>query len=317
MDSNAAHDSNFEDARDAELNDTETNYSESNHLEAEPQLGQEPTAASQLMLDASEPFVGRWTQLISRTNWEKGRIIAEWREGLIAAGAGPSDYADEAWSRLVGQVTAQHVGRLRRTYTRFGAVYETYSGLYWTHFLAALEWNDAETWLEGAVQSDWSVNDMRAQRWEALGGPDKMKPAAGEITATEVDEDAPAIPTYREASGQSAEVRDPSHFDADAQSSPRHEGPDFGDEPAASRVGDVDDSHHDDASDEEYAAAAEAPSLERPFEKLPDLPGDFREAFEAYKLAILHHKMKEWSEVSPEDVVGSLRALERLAMAPS
>jgi len=276
-----------------------------------------PAPASQLALDASEPFVGRWSLLISRTNWEKGKIIAEWREGLIEAGAGPSDYADETWSRLVGQVTAQHVGRLRRTYTRFGTVYETYAGLYWTHFLAALEWNDAETWLEGAVQSDWSVNDMRAQRWEALGGPDKLKPVADEITATEVDEDAPAAPIYGEASAQAAEIRDPSHFDADAPSGPAHEGPDFGDGPSAVHDGDDADASHAGASDEEYAAAADATSLERPFEKLPELPGDFREAFEAYKLAILHHKMKEWSEVSPDDVVASLRALERLAMAPS
>lgn len=295
MDSNAAH--------DAEL------------PTSNPAATESSPAASQLALDASEPFVGRWSLLISRTNWEKGKIIAEWREGLIAAGAGPSDYADETWSRLVGQVTAQHVGRLRRTYTRFGAVHETYAGLYWTHFLAALEWNDAETWLEGAVQSDWSVNDMRAQRWEALGGPDKMKPQAEEIAATEVDEDAPAAPTYGEAAGQAAEIRDPSHFDADAHGGPTHEGPDFGDEPSA--VADGDDASHEGASDEEYAAAADATALERPFEQLPELPGDFREAFEAYKLAILHHKMKEWSEVSPDDVVASLRALERLAMAPS
>lgn len=303
MDSNAAPDSNFEDAPLPETNSAEIESSQA--------------AASQLALDASVPFVGRWSRLISRTNWEKGRIIAEWREGLIEAGAGPSDYADEAWSRLVGQVTAQHVGRLRRTYTRFGAVYETYAGLYWTHFLAALEWNDAETWLEGAVQSDWSVNDMRAQRWEALGGPDKLKPEAGEIAATEVDEDAPSSPNFGEASGQAAEIRDPSHFDADAHGGPSHEGPDFGDEPSAARDGEDADAMHDGASDEEYAAAADATSLERPFEKLPPLPDDFREAFEAYKLAILHHKMKEWSEVSPDDVVASLRALERLAMAPS
>ena len=64
---------------------------------------------------ASEPFLGRWGLLVSQTNWEKGKIIAEWREALIAAGAAPHEYADEAWSRLVGQVTPQHVGRLRRT----------------------------------------------------------------------------------------------------------------------------------------------------------------------------------------------------------
>jgi hypothetical protein len=269
-------------------------------------------ASSQLVLEASEPFVGQWSRLISRTNWEKGKIIAEWRERLIAAEAAPSDYADEAWSRLVGQVTAQHVGRLRRTYVRFGGVYESYAGLYWTHFLAALEWNDAETWLEGASLNHWSVNAMRVQRWEALGGPQEAKPVAGEIVASEPDEDVPTAASLHDAQGTATEIRDPAEFDADAHAGPTHEGPDFGDEPSGADYGDA-----SEPSDEEIAAAADSPAAQRPFEKLPPLPDDLREAFESYKLAILHHKLKEWSEVSPDDVVASLRALEQLAMAPS
>lgn len=273
-------------------------------------------ATSQLVLEASEPFVGQWSRLISRTNWEKGKIIAEWRERLIAAEAAPSDYADEAWSRLVGQVTAQHVGRLRRTYVRFGSVNESYAGLYWTHFLAALEWNDAETWLEGASLNHWSVNAMRVQRWEALGGPQEAKPVAGEVVASEPDEDVPTAASLNDAQGIATEIRDPAEFDADAGSGPTHEGPDFGDEPNA-HYGDADESHDSEPTDEEIAAAADSPAAQRPFEKLPPLPDDLREAFESYKLAILHHKLKEWSEVSPDDVVASLRALEQLAMAPS
>ncbi|MCE9607369.1 MAG: hypothetical protein K8U03_20990 [Planctomycetia bacterium] len=267
------------------------------------------SAESNFVLETSEPFVGLWSRLISRTNWEKGKIVAQWRERLIAASAAPHDYADETWSRLVGQVTAQHVGRLRRTFTRFGDVYETYAGLYWTHFLAALEWNDAETWLEGASQSGWSVNAMRTQRWEALGGPSETQPQAGEVVAAELDEDAPPAASANEAGRTATEIRDPSEFDADAHSGPSHEGPDFGDE--------------EGADDAEYAetgsgdAPFDLPSPQRPFEKLPSLPDDLREAFEAYKLAILHHKLKEWSDVSPDDVVASLRALEQLAVAPS
>ena len=74
--------------------------------------------------------------------------------------------SDEAWSREVGGVSPQHVGRLRRTYERFGAVHKQYPGLYWSHFQAALDWPDAEMYLEGAVQNDWSVSQMRNQRWE-------------------------------------------------------------------------------------------------------------------------------------------------------
>ena len=64
-------------------------------------------------------YVGRWNRLISTTNWEKGRIIAQWREALVASGCSPSDYADDVWSRHVGGVTPQHVGRLRRVLPAF------------------------------------------------------------------------------------------------------------------------------------------------------------------------------------------------------
>lgn len=256
--------------------------------------------------EASQPFLGRWGRLVSQTNWEKGRIIAEWREALLAAGAAPHEYADETWARLVGQVTPQHVGRLRRTYVRFHAQNASFEGLYWSHFLAALEWNDAELWLEGAVQNGWSISEMRAKRWETLGSPAGEEPKASDIVSADLDEDAG--PTT-EASGM-AEVRDPRSFDADGEhAGPSHEGPDFGEEGSAAT--------DEIAAGVDVEAPFDFPSPQRPFEGLPQLPSDFREAFESFKLAILHHKMKEWSEVAVDDVVAALRALEQLAVAPS
>ncbi len=123
-----------------------------------------------LLADASTEYVGRWNRLISTTNWEKGRIICQWRETLQQAGAPAESFTDDAWSRQVGGVTPQHVGRLRRVCKRFGDVFEQYAGLYWSHFQAACDWPDAEMYLEGAMQSGWSVSQMREQRWEATGG---------------------------------------------------------------------------------------------------------------------------------------------------
>src|SRR5271167_2615244 len=88
---------------------------------------------------ASNEYLGRWNRLVSTTNWEKGRIVAEWREALIEAGAAAVVYSDEAWSRRVGSVTPQHTGRLRRVFQRFAAKRETYRGLYWSHFQAGLD----------------------------------------------------------------------------------------------------------------------------------------------------------------------------------
>ncbi len=122
-----------------------------------------------LIDSTSEQFLGQWKRLVSTTNWEKGAIIHAWRMALEATRAPVSEYSDEAWSRRVGNVTPQHVGRLRRVFDRFGEVRDDYQGLYWSHFQAALDWDDAELWLEGAVQEGWSISQMRHQRWETHG----------------------------------------------------------------------------------------------------------------------------------------------------
>ena len=55
----------------------------------------------------------------------------------------------------------------------------------------------------------------------------------------------------------------------------------------------------------------------RPFENLGELPDDLAEAFDAFKLSILHHKQESWEQISRDDVLASLDALKELALAPS
>ena len=257
-------------------------------------------SATDLASEASAEYLGRWNRLVSTTNWEKGRIISEWRQRLIEAGAGRPLYSDEAWSRRVGNVSSQHVGRLRRVYQRFGEDYERYAGLYWSHFQAALEWSDAEMWLEGAVQSGWSVAQVRAERWEAIGAPADQKPRDEEIITAELDEDAATDEAAPETIGESlGAVRDP---DADDD---RH----------AARPG------ADEALDpfDEPAPPPEEIAADpvRPFENLPRLPDDLNEAFDAFKLAILNHKLSGWQEISRDDVLATLDALKQLVLAPA
>ncbi|MEX1224799.1 MAG: hypothetical protein WEA31_09650, partial [Pirellulales bacterium] len=114
--------------------------------------------------EASQSYIGQWNQLVSSTNWEKGRIIHQWRTALQADGAPAAEYTDNAWSERVGNVTGQHVGRLRRVYERFGTQRDDFRSLYWSHFQAALDWEDAEMYLEGAAQNGWSVSQMRRTR---------------------------------------------------------------------------------------------------------------------------------------------------------
>jgi len=254
---------------------------------------------SEEVVAKSEPFVGRWNRLVSTTNWEKGRIIHQWRDALVAESASPAEFADDAWAQLVGGVSGQHVGRLRRVYQRFAAVSEKFPGLFWSHFQAALDWSDAEMWLEGAVQSGWSVARMREQRWETLGRVESDRPRESDIVAEERDEDE--FP--KEVSGTYAEVQ-----------GPRHEGPDFGDDESAAGTS-RSLSPSDSGADREYSP----PPIElvQPFAALPDLPDDLAEAFESFKLALLRHKTENWQQVSLSDVLQVIDSLKALVLAPS
>ncbi|MEM7312439.1 MAG: hypothetical protein AAF497_04740, partial [Planctomycetota bacterium] len=219
----------------------------------------------------SEEFAGQWHGLISTTNWEKGRIILEWREALIDEGASATAYSDDSWSQIVGAVTPQHVGRLRRVYERFQAVYGDYKGLYWSHFHAAIDWEDAEMWLEGAVQNNWSVSQMRKQRWETMGQLPDQKPDDKQIVASEVDEDV-VVETSDDATATVS-----SSFEAVENLDKREASEE---ESKSKPKSDSDDDLDEDSEDEEDSEE-EPQELSRPFADLPTLPDDVTEAFEA------------------------------------
>lgn len=258
-------------------------------------------------LELSAEFVGRWSTLVSTTNWEKGRIITEWREVLMGSESPAVAYSDEAWSRRVGGVSPQHVGRLRRVFERFGASYSSYAGAYWSHFLAALDWDDAELWLEGASQSGWSVSQMRRTRWESMGGDPEQEPNERDISsdgsiATGVDEDFTPLAEAEDLTG----AKDGPRTVAEG---PRPDGPDFGDEDDLSPTAQVAADNDDEVMPWEDDATQTAPS-ESPFARLPSLPVDLAEALEQFKLAIIRHRADGWSDVSQADVNQALDALK-------
>ncbi len=257
-----------------------------------------------LAAEASTEFVGRWNRLISTTNWEKGRIICQWREALQQAGAPAAECTDEVWSQQVGNVTPQHVGRLRRVCERFSEVFEQYNGLYWSHFLAALDWSDAEMYLEGAVQNGWSISQMRNQRWEAEGGAPEQQPRDADVANAALDED---VPVY--------EDNTPSATMADSFSDVHDAGDLPDDEPEAAPF-DAESSSVSEMAVDSTADAPAAPPV-RPFESLPPLPADLKEAFELMKLAILAHKVLGWQEISRDDALAVVESLRQLALAPA
>lgn len=259
---------------------------------------------SDSLVTASQPYVGQWSRLVSTTNWEKGRIIVEWRSALVAQALPSSEYSDEAWGRLVGGVTGQHVGRLRRVFQRFGQTKDQFPGLFWSHFQAGIDWDDAEMWLEGAMQSGWSVAQMRERRWETLGRIEAERPDLTVPLAADIDDDAEPSRAVNPpgVTGQYSEVTGPSR-----------EGPDFGDDDSGSSTA----AHESSAPWLDEASSATPVTLVKPFEDLPDLPDDLADAFDAMKLAILHHKRDSWQKIPLSDVLQTLEALKALAIAPT
>ena len=249
--------------------------------------------------DASRPYVGKWHTLVSTTNWEKGRIILEWRAAKEQAGEEVSEYSDEAWANLVGEVTSQHVGRLRRVFEKYGDRYTEYEGLYWSHFHAAIDWEDAEIWLEGALQKGWSISQMRKARDKAHGkSDDDSNVSSSTIAKSDLD---------ASAGGELAPVMDPE----DESDAPF----DSADDDSATSG---ESTEYSSADHEEMPAAERSTTAKsRPFESLGELPDDLADAFEAMKLAILAHKLSNWDDVPREDVLASLDALKALAVAPS
>ncbi len=247
------------------------------------------------LAQSSEQFVGQWHRLVSTTNWKKGRIICAWREALLTVGAPVTDYSDEAWAQLVGGVTSQHVGRLRRVFQRFGEEFEQYAGLYWSHFQAGLDWDDAPMWLEGAIQNDWSVSQMRGKRWETLGTPPAEQRAELAVDDMEEIPAEPGEPTSElPSSAKTASVK------SVATETAMRERPDEEDAPF----------------DEKEVSSAKPQAKRTPLNvNVELLSDDLADAFEQFKLAIIAQRREGWRDTSRETVIECLDALKELALA--
>jgi hypothetical protein len=163
-------------------------------------------------------------------------------------------------------------------------------------------------WLEGAVQNEWSISAMRAERARTLA-------ATGEdVAAEEKDADTSLDNASRDVADSLA---------GDAVDMAKDEPRDEDDKPlrpSASRMDDLDDEpatmedeDHWDFEERDNEAAEPI----QPFATLAELPSDLADAFEAFKLAILRHKLSDWTEICRDDVLGALDALKDLATAPS
>jgi hypothetical protein len=266
---------------------------------------------SPLIDQLSEPIIGKWNVLVSQTNWEKGALILHWRNELIAAGLPNTAYSDDAWAQRVGNVTPRHVGRLRRVAERFGKKNRDFAGLYWSHFHAALDWDDADLWLEGAVQNDWSVAQMRVQRWEAIGGADEHKPQDDDIIVAEIDEDAHIRqPLPERIEGRNREIG-AADIPEVSESSPTA---------MPNRAGEPSPKKEQTKKDrlKQIESGSDVPrtgTLLMSLKGISTFPADIAESLELLKVAILNHKLAGWKSISAEQLCQSLETLKMLTIA--
>ena len=296
-------------------NDSAAPWEDNNAVNAEGEPSGTTQAASPESIVLAEriavEYVGFWNRLISRTNWEKGKVILTWRTKLIEAGLPRSLWSDESLSQRIGNVSSQHVGRLRRVYERFGdaeryAENPEYSRLYWSHFQAALDWEDADQWLKKASDESLSVAQMRIARWESLGAPADKTPKPEEIVTSEYDEDVSPM--------------NDSDIDSDGG---------LVDLGASKRTQSQDDEKEQENNAEEpktepsYEAAPEGkdvwllkPKLTgevlQKMRDLPELPQVLAEPVDAIKRAVLELRLGGWSEQQRDAAVAWLRALADL-----
>ena len=187
-------------------------------------------------------------------------------------------------------------------YQRFGEVTNQYDGLYWSHFHAAIDWDDAEMWLEGAIQNGFSVSQMRGKRWETLGNT--SEPPAVEDDSVE-DPYFASQGTSDPAIVQAPDVTPVAHEDSDEDVSETLSAAD----PAAGTG--------DRAFRDPPPVNGTQPEERRRSElEIDDLPADVADAFEQFKLAIITHRRTNWAQASPELVVECLDALREIALAP-
>jgi len=139
-----------------------------------------------------QELVERAQAAVSQCNWEVGLCAVNWTR-RYAKGRTDADFA-----ALVG-LTADQIQQRRRVAEVFYETHTDYPALKWSHFYAALNWDDAAECLKWAQENQATVAEMKAWR-RAMHGEDlSAEPAA----------DASGDPTILHIDGSPAVVRDP------------------------------------------------------------------------------------------------------------
>lgn len=124
--------------------------------------------------ESEEQLVSRAQEAVSHCRWVVGECAQKWTE-RYARGRTDADFAS-----LIG-LSADQVYQRRRVWETFAAIRDEFSSLKWSHFYAALTWEDALDSLRWAEETRSTVAEMRAWR-RAQRGEDLSVDAIEEET---------------------------------------------------------------------------------------------------------------------------------------
>lgn len=156
------------------------------------------TAVSTVTDETEEGLIQTAQRAISHCRWIVGECASKWTQ-RHARGRTDADFGT-----LVG-LSGDQIYQRRRVWETFSDVRDQFIALKWSHFYAALNWDDAADCLQWADETQSTIAEMKAWR-RALRGEDlTSEPEASEP-------DTSAFASY--LSGERAMVQDPDSFGA-------------------------------------------------------------------------------------------------------
>jgi hypothetical protein len=108
-------------------------------------------------IETEEQLVSRAQEAVSLCRWVVGECASKWTQ-RYARGRTDGDFA-----ALIG-LTGDQVYQRRRVWESFATLRSEFPPLKWSHFYAALNWEDARSCLSWAAETDSTVAEMRAWR---------------------------------------------------------------------------------------------------------------------------------------------------------
>ncbi len=126
--------------------------------------------------ETEEDLIQRAQEALNNCNWVIGECAATWTE-RYARGRTDADFGAR-----IG-LSGDQIYQRRRVWETFSDVHQEYPQLKWSHFYAALNWDDAAECLQWANEMQATIAEMkawrRAQRGEDLTEQaDEQEPAA-------------------------------------------------------------------------------------------------------------------------------------------